>query len=907
MDMHARDTGDNTAVRAQAEHAHVALHKLTPPRLPKDVVARHRLLEKVVRSERPVTLVVAPAGFGKSLLMAQCFEALKGDGQSVAWLSLDERDNDFGRFVAHFQEAVRRLSLFSATSDRSEVAAASGSMSDIRDEAFAWLDHIASLDLPFCLFIDGFESIRSSEVHLFIADLLRQLGPGQRVIIGARSMHALPLSSFELEGSVLRLEAGHLSFDLAETREFFSRQKDLHLSASAIEATQEKTDGWAAALRLVALALPAQDDAGAWIAEALGRNGGIAQYLAENVLRNLPARTYQFLTQTSILEYLDAPLCDEYLYSNESGQILEELAVANVFLTLVDLRAQRYELHPLFRAFLQSELKRTQPGAIPSLHRRAAIALHRGARYSEAMEHAILARDDVWAIEMLESCIRHFIDFAYYETLAKWIAALPAALIADRPHIQRVRAFVMIALFRMEEAEDALNRLEAIAARLGGGLDADAIVQRGLLHEWMDRFDLAEKELARIEDPTSLADPEVRAIFLNIVTYHSMLRYDYSAMHEYNQAIKALSRSAPTNLWARVYTPCFEAVFEMVLGNSRAAFQRFKSALDLASGATKSAPMTYLADALYGRGELAQAGSWAEEHLHLNRHVAPTDIVILGYRTAARVNFLAGNLERTEALLGELGDIGDVRGVPRIKAAAWLEKSRIALLRGETESAARYFQLGSDPGNWAAHAGVRYYPHELDDVVIATARMDLVLGDAGAAASRLEEAITETDDTGRRLRRWRLQSLLAQAYSRLRRRKYALILLQSVMKQTEEAGLIHIFADEPWALPDLLDELWETSHGIDPDYLGKVIAAIRLVSGRTEDVVATRAQHDLLTLRETEILKLVADGKANKELARLLNISDNTVETHLRKIYQKLETKNRTQAVARARDKGLLF
>jgi LuxR family maltose regulon positive regulatory protein len=344
----------------------------------------------------------------------------------------------------------------------------------------------------------------------------------------------------------------------------------------------------------------------------------------------------------------------------------------------------------------------------------------------------------------------------------------------------------------------------------------------------------------------------------------------------------------------------------MLLGNTRASLQRFKSALDMANGAAKSAPMTYLADALYGRGELAQAGSWAEENLHLNRHIAPTDVVILGHRTAARVNYLAGNLDRTEALLAELADIGDARGVPRIKAAAWLERSRIALLRGDNESAERYFALGSDPGNWQAHAGVRYYPHELDDVVVASARMDLVLGDAGEAANRLEEAITEADDTGRRLRRWRLQSLLAQAYSRLRRRKYALILLQNVMKQTEEAGLIHIFSDEPWALSDLLYELRETSHGIDKDDLDKVIAAIRLVSGRSEVLVAPRAQYGSLTMREVEVLKLVADGKPNKELARILNISDNTVESHLRRIYQKLETKNRTQAVARARDKGLL-
>jgi LuxR family transcriptional regulator, maltose regulon positive regulatory protein len=906
MNQHCGGTFDIVSAGEQAESPHVALSKLTPPPLPKDVVVRHRLLERLIKTELPVVLVVAPAGFGKSLLMSQFQAALKNRLQPVAWLSLDERDNEFGRFIAHFQEAIRGLSLFSSDSHGSSVAGNEHGRLDIRDEAFAWLDHIASLESPFSLFLDEFESIRSSEVHVFIADLLRQLSPGQRVIIGSRSMQALPLSALELEGKVLRLDTGELSFDLAETRVFFSQQKELRLSDSDIESMQLKTEGWVAALRLVTLALPTLDDAGVWIVDALGRAGGIAQYLAENVLSHLSERIYRFLIETSILEFLDADLCDAFLESRDSAQILEQLALANLFLTLVDLRAQRYELHPLFRSFLLSDLKRTQPERIPLLHRKATAVLYDSARYADAMEHALASQDTALAIDILDSCIRRFIDFAYYETIARWIDALPAAAIADHPRIQRVRAFVMIALFRVPEAEDALNRLESIATQQGNSLDADVIAQRGLLHEWMDRFDLADKELARIDDLAQLEDPEVTVIFLNIRTYHSILKYDYVSTHEYNQAIKAVFRRTPTNLWARVYTQCFEAVLEMLLGNVRAAFQRFESALGMAAGAVKSAPLTYLADALYGRGDLARAGSLAEEQLPINRHIAPTDIVILSYRTAARVNFLAGNLDRTELLLNELGDIGDIRGVPRIKAAAWLEKSRIALLGGDHESAVRYFTLGADPDNWSAHQGVRYYPHELDDLVVASTRMDLVLGDAEAAVRRLEAAIRETEETGRRLRRLRLQSLLAQAYSRLNQRERALALLQSTVEQAESGGLVHIFSDEPWGLRGLLDEILASSHRVDKAYLEKILAAIHLVPAPSGDIVAARSPHDILTLRETAILKLVADGMANKEIARVLNISGNTVQTHLRKTFQKLKTTNRTHAVARAREQGLL-
>ncbi len=434
--MNQRDSDIFNIVSAQdqAESPQVARSKLTPSPLPKDVVVRHRLLEKFINTELPVVLVVAPAGFGKSLLMSQFQAALKSRRQPVAWLSLDERDNDFGRFIAHFQEAIRELALFSVEPNGGSAAGNEHGLSDIRNEAFAWLDHIASLESPFSLFLDEFESICSSEVHVFIADLLRQLSPGQRVIIGSRSMQALPLSALELEGKVLRLEAGELSFDLAETRVFFSQQQGQQLSDSDIESMQLQTEGWAAALRLVTFALPTLDDAGAWLVDALGRTGGIAQYLAQNVLSHLPERTYRFLIETSILEYLDADLCDALLDSRDSAQILEELALANLFLTLVDLRTHRYELHPLFRSFLQSDLKRTQPDRIPVLHRKAAAVLYDSARYSDAMEHALVSQDSALAIDMLDSCIWRFVDFAYYETIARWMDALPAAAIADHLH-----------------------------------------------------------------------------------------------------------------------------------------------------------------------------------------------------------------------------------------------------------------------------------------------------------------------------------------------------------------------------------------------------------------------------------------------------------------------------------------
>jgi len=257
-------------------------------------------------------------------------------------------------------------------------------------------------------------------------------------------------------------------------------------------------------------------------------------------------------------------------------------------------------------------------------------------------------------------------------------------------------------------------------------------------------------------------------------------------------------------------------------------------------------------------------------------------------------------------LLTEMGDIGDMRNVPRLKASAWLEKSRLALLSGDLESAARYLTLGSSTKIWGPHNGGRFYAQELDDAEIALARSDLVLGNYESSIRRSEQLLGVAESGGRRLRKIRLQCLLAQAYSRVRRRAGALALLEEALQAGSACELVHIFADEPWFLADLLEELASRPNGLSPEYLQRVRTATDLVAQRMGELVATKAKVELLTLKETAIIRLVADGKANKEVARLLAITDNTVETHLRRIFQKLETRNRTQAVSRARELGVL-
>lgn len=880
--------------------------KLAPPQQPKDVVRRERILSCLLAADTPVVALVAPAGFGKTMVLGQLHSALRDSGVATAWLAVDDRDNDFSRFVVYLREAIGRLSVQDWTPDYSITSDTESPFSDLRAQAFELVDLVAALPHPFALFIDEFEKIHSADVIWMIGELIGSLNPGQRIFIGSRTLRAMPLTPLAISGRLTRVELEALRFDVAETSIFFRNQSQVQLSDQEVRMLRQKTEGWPAMLRLVTLALPGLADAAQWIEDLSGRTDSIALYLAENVLARLPERLCRFMLRISIVEFPYGNLCDALLDSRDSDSLLTEIHAANLFLSRVDESASTYEFHSLFRSFLATELRRTDPAIIPLLHRRAAVFYSSSGRYADAIFHAMEAGDQTLAIDIIELCALRFVELGQLESVARWTDSLPADDIAERPNTQRARAYAMIAMHRYDEAQEALANLRRIAHRKGQELDIEANMQLALMYEWMDRHDLSAPEVAKFSETV---DPNNHLVFgysRNMVAFLSTIAGDYTRAQQALTSAKSVYGKVGLGSWPSTYTTCFEGCIEMIHGNTRAAVQRFETALGQTSSAGQSIPSAFLADALYSRGDIDRAGSLAEEHLRLNRHIAPPDIVILSYRTAARVSFLNGNLDHAEALLTELGDIGDMRGLSRLKASAWLEKSRLALLCGDADSATRYRNLGSNPKIWSPHKGAQFYAQELDDPEIAAMRMDLVLGDADAVATRLEQRVKAMEQSGRRWRRMRLQCLLAQAYARQRRRKNAVELMQDTLLASANSEMVYVFADEPWFLVDILEELPRRNSQIDSGYLQQVTAATKLVAQRIGELLVAKTQNSLLSLKETAIIRLVADGKANKEIARILNITDNTVETHLRRINLKLDVRNRTHAVAKARELGLL-
>ncbi|MBI4692505.1 MAG: hypothetical protein HY749_00600 [Gammaproteobacteria bacterium] len=863
--------------------------KLTAPQRAGDALRRTRLVAAILESSEPLVAIVAPAGFGKTTLMVELYAAELLAGRPASWLTLDARDDDPGRFVAYLRAFAERITALPAAVAGPDPFSAAGA------GAAALLDAIASAG-PCTLFLDDVEKITAPEVLRLVQEMIDAVQDGQRIVVGARGLGRLALSTQQLRGRVRQLDAAALRFDADETRAFLAAQPALGLDAAATAQLHERTEGWPAAVRLAALALPGQRDPARWIAELSGHSAGIATYLAENVLHGLDPHVAQFLVRSSVLEQLSGELCDAVLDTTDSATLLAGLARANAFIVAFGPPAARpaYRFLALFRDFLQAELARTAPSEVPALHRRAAQWYRERQRFPPAIDHALAAGEFALAADLMAECALDFVAAGRIETVAGWLDALPGALAGTRPALQRARAYAMIALHRYAAAEDALAH-----CRRDRGAELEATILAALLHEFMDRHDLTRREIADYAPQLDRGRTMLDGIARNIMAYHAIARGagDEAAL------LLAAAKSASAGGWANTYSVCFEAALDLSRADPRAALARLDAAVSGGVGAGLAA--VYRALALYELDDDVGAASLLEEHLQAIRAAADLDTVILACRCAARAAFLAGAGERVERLLATLGDLGDVRGVPRPRAAAWLESARFALLRGDVEAARRYVELGAEPRLWAAHAGFELPAHDLDGPAEARLRLDVVAGDAERALAALPALIERADAQGRRRRKFFLQGLQAQAQAAAGQRPAALRTLEQTLRAAAPSGVLRAFADEPWSLAGLLDELARSGRG-EPAQLARLGHAVAKLDARRGAVPLAPAGRGLLSPRETAILRLVADGRANKEIARLLGITDNTVETHLRRVNQKLDTHTRTQAIARARQLDLL-
>ncbi|MBO0774408.1 MAG: helix-turn-helix transcriptional regulator, partial [Actinobacteria bacterium] len=452
--------------------------KLYVPRSPRGLVLRPRLSERLDRgTASKLVLVSAPAGFGKTTLLAEWLAEPAGPAgpagdRLAAWVSLDRSDNDPAAFWAYVIAAVRTVA--PGAGENALALLAAPQPPPIETVLTTLLNELARVAGEIVLVLDDYHVIDAREVQDGMAFLLGHLPPRLHVVIASRADPALPLARLRARGELAEIRAAELRFTADEAAAYLNDRMGLHLTAQDVAALEARTEGWIAALQLAALSMQGRDDVAGFIAGFAGDDRYVVDYLAEEVLARQPDRVQDFLLQTSILGRLSGPLCDAVTGQGGSKAMLDTLDRGNLFLVPLDDRRRWYRYHHLFADVLQARLLDERPGQAPVLHRRASEWYERSGELSAAVGHALAAEDFERAADLVELAIPVMRRTRQEARLRGWLELLPPGVLRVRPVLSVYFAGVLLISGEFEGVEDRLRDAERwLPAAAGGGHPQD--------------------------------------------------------------------------------------------------------------------------------------------------------------------------------------------------------------------------------------------------------------------------------------------------------------------------------------------------------------------------------------------------------------------------------------------------
>ncbi len=939
-----------------------------PSELGARLVSRPRLLERLEEGlTRRLTVVSAPAGFGKTTLVSEWVHMVGTQHAApleVAWLSLDEGDNDPARFLAYLVAALQTI----------EANIGKGVLSALQSPGVAdattppsteavlipLINEIAAIPRSIVLVLDDHHTIESASVDNALGLLLDRLPPQMHLVIATREDPRLPLARLRAQGQLTELRASDLRFTLSEAAEFLNRVMGLDLSAEEIAALETRTEGWIAGLHLAALALqglalqglPMQGhkDTSSFIKSFTGSHRFVLDYLIEEVLEQQTESVQTFLLQTSVLNRLTGSLCDAVRFGGakspstpqgdavrfgapetptgqDHGQAtLEMLERANLFIIPLDEERRWYRYHHLFSDLLRQRLRQTQPEQVPALHHRASAWYEQNGFLDEAIEHALHAVEFERVAYLIEEHVDTLWQRGEHTKLRRWLAGLPVELVFSRPHLCILRAWDLFTSGQQDLAEQSLQAAErALDARPDGGTEASP-PERGQLPDSDKR--------------------KIRGRAAAIRAFLAFYRGDAQRTREYaRQALELLPEEDMT--WRSTATVALGDAYSFV-GDLAEAYQVRLDALEASKAAGNIYMMLIagmkLAVTLRSLGRLERVIALCRQQLRLANESGLSRTVVVGGLLAiwgevlAERNDLDGAIEKARkgielteggrdvAMLGWsylclvriLFSRGDLAGaqaaIQRMETMAaetyvppWITdqmagwQARTWLVQGDLDAASQ----------WAAEGGLDAgadpaYLREMEYTVLA--RILVARGRLDEVARLLQHLLESAEPRGqasRVIEILNLQALASQAGGEPDR---AMTALERALTLAEPEGFVRIFVDEGPPMARLLYEA--ASRGISPDYACRLLAAFPVAGAEQTGLPETRApEPDLvepLSERELEVLQLVAEGLTNREVASRLFLSLNTVKAHTRNIYGKLNVHSRTQAIARSQELGLL-
>ncbi len=866
--------------------------KFVPPPPRSDLVKRPRLLERLTTDliggrgfTRKLTVIAAPAGYGKTTLVTQWLPALD---VLVGWLTLESEDNDPVRFVRYLIAALQQIDPHVGR----EAQAMLRSPQRPSDESVltALINDLAVDRESIVLVLDDYHAIQTGSIHRALSFLIEHLPGRLHLVIATREDPPLLSPRLEARGQALVVREADLAFRAEEAVEFFRQQMGLELNQDEAAALTRRTEGWVTGLQLAALSMRGVRDPGEFIRSFTGSNRFVLDYLFEEVFKQQSEEVQQFLLRTSVLDRFCGELCDVVTEGAASQDVIHCLERGHFFIVPLDQSRIWYRYHRLFRDLLLHRLRIGEGQLEGRLHLRASLWFEEHGYPSEAIKHVLAGEEWVRAAQLIVQAQAAMLRNGEVTTLLAWCQKLPESLRFERPDLALTHAWALILIGKVQEASpilQAAKRMAGRSAQLQGEITAaEAFIAR-TLGDMPRTAEFSRKALALLSEQDHVARANL-SVNLGIMTWH---------MGQLAETERLLREGLEASIAAENHYVAHTA--QVFLGRALASRGRLGEARTLYEQALRYSDRVPTASIAHH--DLAAlhfewgSNSKSTEHITQASEIALRNRNV-EFQIACKIQFALINL--CQGLLGAAGEAlqaadalardDDLPLLTRARRIAC--RAQLALARGDLQTARRW--LGAMPTEHDAHTFYRF----LD---VNTARLSLAEGRTDQARRRLAEAFERAEQSG-----WGygllavrvLQALAAESQD------VAVGFLSDALLRAQPEGYIRLFLSEGGSLIPLLSEA--ARRGVTPDYVGRILAAHEGSPAVTP--VRTSALIEPLTERELEVLNLVAAGLSNREIANNLTISLGTAKTHVHNVYGKLGVGSRVQALARARELNLI-
>jgi LuxR family maltose regulon positive regulatory protein len=893
--------------------------KLYIPRVRPNIVPRPRLIERLSQGLQQgckLALVCAPAGFGKTTLVS---EWVAGCERPVAWLSLDKGDSDPSRFLSYLIAALQTLPQreFAGNAIRQHPAAkiGEGLMVVLQSPQppptemilTALINEITAILDDFVLVLDDYHIIESQQVDNALTFFLDHLPPQVSLVIASRIDPSIPLSRLRARAQMTELREDDLRFSLDEIDTFLDRVMGLNLSEETVAALETRTEGWIAGLQLAGLSmqgLKKSNDIDDFVSKFTGSDRYIQDYLADEVLRQRPGGTEEFLLKTSILNRLCGPLCDAVRFGSfeetavgdqkNSREILEALEAANLFIVPLDNERRWYRYHHLFADLLLQRLHHQQPDLVPELHIRASEWYEKNGLEIEAFHHAVAA-DDVERAERLiegDGLPMHWHGAALH--VLNWLASLPVTALDARPSLWVTYASALVFAGQSSGVEQKLQAAEAALQ----GTEPDDRTQdlEGQIAALRAMMAVSQHQIETVISQARLAlellhpdNMPVRTAACWTLGYAYELQGDRIAASQAYDEVIANSQSSGNFMFTIAATTS--------LGNIRETENQLYLAAETHQHALKLAgdpPLPFACASYLGLARIFYEWNDLDAAHRHGQRCAELAQQIEGVDTPAVCGVILARLKLAQK------DAGDAAAI--LAEAEQFVRQHNFMFRIPDIAAVQVLTL-IHQGDLATAAQLA----ELHDLPISQARVHLVRGETSAALTTLEPLRLQVEAKGWEDERLEVMVLQAVVHHAHGEKDKALHLLGESLALAEPGGSVRLFIDEGPPMVQLLSEAFAI--GIMPDYCRKLLAAFDAEGQKSKnksDSLPAQSLIEPLSQREIEVLELIAQGLSNREISERLFLALSTVKRHNGNIYSKLQVQRRTEAVARARELGLL-